>query len=420
MGGIGAPRYAPSSPSSCLLCSPHPSLLQNRCHGCVDDDNDRGRQHCVSVWDTPDTDLTLETDDWNWNFMYPYTGGCDNKFCLGRGTAKRQLEKTSNLGGQRTLPLCACDCSDKWEGHQCERCPPQYDQATCSVCITPGGTINDCPVCHTTTDCNGHATNVVPTQTGCDCVCSHQWDGPSCAVCPVLYNQASCDMCASSNAIDYPTCAECNIMTDCRAASTTSVAPDPSLTSCVCVCMPGYGGARCDKCKEGFIGDALTGCTECTVAQHCNGRAQSVTDLNRGACVCSGCADSWEGQNCDVCDPLGTSFLNQTTCSSCKDGYLDTMAVPRCRKCDIALDCSGHSSFVALVAGKCKCTCSALWTGDDCSVCPPHISMDKCSECAPGFFGASCAEYVTPHNTASLNCTTDVKLTRTAVHTPLQ
>ena len=202
----------------------------------------------------------------------------------------------------------------------------------------------------------------------------------TCATKPKFEKDVSdCGACASGR-IDYPLCEQCTDDAHCSGHGTASANDDQS--KCTCTCSAGYRGAMCSVCDANYIAGNNGDCVLCNSADHCNGKAASVTSDSAGlVCLCS-CENSWTGGQCQTCP---TGYV-EPACSDCADGYYRlTPAVP-CQQCDNQIHCSGNALTVSSNGDKTSCTCSCKqgFTGD-CSTCSTGYEGADCDVCKDGY-----------------------------------
>ena len=311
---------------------------------------------------------------------------------------------------------CVCTCKTAFTGSSCDSCADNYiGYPTCTKC-----TVKD--------HCSDHAGSVVSDalKQNCECDCRNKWTGTTCDSCDAKYS-GDCDVCAVGH-IDFPNCIECEVGAHCSNHA-SSVTDDGTRTTCACSCEAGFTESDCSQCSVGHVNYPT--CTECTVAAHCSGHANSVTDDGmRNTCVCS-CGNSFNGTTCDKCadgyigyptcggctvkdhcsdhaDSVVSDALKQncecdcrnkwtgTTCDSCDAKYsgdCDVCAVghidfPNCIECEVGAHCSNHASSVTDDGTRtsCVCSCDNKWTSTDCSVCPSEFGGPNCDVCAVGKF----------------------------------
>uniref|UniRef100_A0AAY5EF86 Laminin subunit gamma-1 n=1 Tax=Electrophorus electricus TaxID=8005 RepID=A0AAY5EF86_ELEEL len=245
-------------------------------------------------------------------------------------------------------------------------------------------------------------------------------------VCPQGYLGQHCGQCAAGYRRSKPTlglfspCESCN----CNGHSDTC----DSMTG-KCDCQHNTAGMSCERCKDGFYGDATVGsptdCQECP----CPAAASCAIVPRTKEVVCTNCPTGTTGKRCELCDdgffgdPLGTTGTARA-CRACKcSDNIDPNAVGNCdRETGECLKCIyntdgffcdrckegfyGHA-LAASPADKCKgeyregalsdgpCSCSPYGTVDRQTTCMqvtgqcqclPHVIDRDCSACEPGFY----------------------------------
>ncbi|XP_065744712.1 laminin subunit alpha-4 [Phocoena phocoena] len=134
----------------------------------------------------------------------------------------------------------------------------------------------------------------------------------------------------------------------------------------LCVhCQRNTTGEHCEKCLDGYIGDAIRGaprvCQPCACPlPHVANFAESCYRKN-GAVRCI-CKENYAGPNCERCAPgyYGNPLLIGSTCKKC--------------------DCSGNSDPNLIFED-----CDEV-TGQ-CRNCLRNTTGFKCEHCAPGYYG---------------------------------
>uniref|UniRef100_A0A8B9DNQ1 Laminin subunit alpha-1 n=1 Tax=Anser cygnoides TaxID=8845 RepID=A0A8B9DNQ1_ANSCY len=279
-----------------------------------------------------------------------------------------------------------CECPQGYTGISCESCLPGYYRVDG---ILFGGICQPCK-------CNGHATE-------CDIqgvcfACQHNTTGPFCEQClPGFYGNPSqgtpedCQPCACplSSAAN-------NFSPTCQLREGGGIVCDK--------CLPGYTGFQCERCANGYYGNPLVPGQSCAPCE-CNGNVDPQEDGHcdtvTGQCLkcvgntaghhCEKCADGYYGdavveKSCRACEchvngSLSSSCHHETGFCHCKSNVIGQ----RCDKC-----LNGYYGLLTGL-GCIPCNCSQFGSVSEvCSHqgqchCLPGVAGEKCDRCAHGF-----------------------------------
>lgn len=226
-----------------------------------------------------------------------------------------------------------------------------------------------------------------------------QTHGLVCDACPPGYTGLRCERCADGYfgqpLLPGGSCqpCQCNDNLDLSAPGCCD-----SETGACRICKPGVTGQYCDKCVEGYFGDALgpRSCQPCYC--NINGSTSTVCNLQTGQCVCR---SNVKGRQCDECLPntYGPVFAQGCVPCNCnsfgsKSFDCDDNGQCRCQpgvtgdKCDRC----AHGFYDFQEGGCTPCDCPH---GNNCDeetgdcVCPPNTIGEQCDKCAPNHWGYS-------------------------------
>ncbi|XP_018411793.1 PREDICTED: laminin subunit alpha-2 [Nanorana parkeri] len=278
------------------------------------------------------------------------------------------------------------NCQHNTYGRYCDYCLPGYygnptdgTDEDCLHCACPLSidSNNFSPTCH-----------LDPTR-GLICdACPGGYSGPRCERCADGYfgqpsvPGGSCKPCPCNQNLDLSAPGCCN-----------------RETGACMICKPGVIGEFCDKCADGYFGDALEArsCQPCNC--NINGSATTACDIQTGQCQCK---HNVIGRQCDECLPqtYGPVFSQgcvPCNCNSFGSKSFDCNESGQCRcqpgvagdKCD---RCA--RGFYDFQEGGCT-PCGCPHVGNNCDeetgqcVCPPNTIGEQCEKCAPNHWGFS-------------------------------
>ncbi|XP_042555133.1 laminin subunit alpha-1 [Dipodomys spectabilis] len=275
-------------------------------------------------------------------------------------------------------------CAHNTTGDQCEQCLPGFygmpsrgTAEDCQPCACPLSTAsnNFSPTCHLTNE-----------------------DEVLCDQCAPGYSGTWCERCADgyygNPTVPGETCVPCN----CNGNVDLSEAGHCDSVTGECLkCLGNTDGAHCERCADGFYGDAVTAknCRACDC--HENGSLSGVCNIDTGLCDCKAHVT---GQQCDQCLPGYYGLDSGHGCQPCNCSVTGSMSddctdegqchcVPGVagKKCD---RCS--HGFFGYQDGRCT-PCDCAHTHNTCDpesgkcLCPPHTQGPKCEECEDGYWG---------------------------------
>uniref|UniRef100_A0A4W6BL25 Laminin, gamma 3 n=1 Tax=Lates calcarifer TaxID=8187 RepID=A0A4W6BL25_LATCA len=287
----------------------------------------------------------------------------------------------------------SCSCPQGFAGQFCEQCAPGFTRE-----VPGGGPLSTCVPC----SCHQHGT--CHPETGV-CECSDFTTGLTCEHCLDGYY---------GNAL-IGTPGDCQ---PCPCPGRTSCAQIAETGQVVCTnCPPGQTGTRCQMCEDGYYGDPLgqSGSVRPCARCDCNGNVDfnAVGICNRVTGRCLKCLGNTEGDHCQRCQQgFYGDALNQTASQKCKPcscnpagtfGHVNECH-PQTGNCQCLSHVTGRDcsycevGFFNLQPGvgceRCKCNpigsssiaCHPI-TGQ--CVCRAGVEGRLCDFCRVGFFGFS-------------------------------
>ncbi|XP_033885276.3 laminin subunit gamma-1-like [Acipenser ruthenus] len=285
-----------------------------------------------------------------------------------------------------------CTCPTGYLGQFCEQCAPGYKRANPSL-----GSFSSCEPCN----CHGHSDTCDP-ESG-NCYCRDHTDGLNCERCEDGYYGDS----TTGNPTDCKPC-------PCPGGSSCAIVPKTKEVVCT-NCPTGTTGKRCELCDDGYFGDPLgengpiRACRACQCNNNIDPNAVGNCDRQTGECLkciyntagfyCDRCNDGFFGNalNTDTadkckpcsCSPYGT-VDRQTTCSQVT-GQCECLPHVTNRDCSAC-----QPGFYNLLSGQgCeRCDCNAVGsTNGQCDIhsgqceCQPGITGQQCERCEVNHFG---------------------------------
>ena len=301
--------------------------------------------------------------------------------------------------------LSSCICAEGYTGAACETCALGWQDedgdGQCALGCTAANL--DCGAHGACEDANGAA----------GCVCDVGYAGAGCDVCGPWWQDNDEDgTCA-------PACSGAGL--SCENGLCTDVSG-----LALCACQPGYGGALCDVCADGFQdndgdGTCLLSCDggelECGANGACSdqaGAALCVCDEGFGGSTCQACALGFQdndanGSCAPTCASLGldcgagtcTDASGAATCAcsagyagagceACTAGYQDNDGDGSCLPdCGLAAPECGTKGACSDVGGTAACVCATGYAGVDCAVCAAgYQDADGDGICTSGCSGS--------------------------------
>ena len=251
-----------------------------------------------------------------------YYGGCDCKTLV----VGRQCDGCAPAAfGFRGSGCQPCDChhlgsENEFCNEDTGQCPCNTQQPTfgrrCSECKPGFWNFPNCRQC----ECNGHADTCHPDTGVCN-DCEDNTMGDFCEKCKIGYYGAP------EFGADQVPCREC-MCPDTRASGHSYAETcylDTVVGQPVCHCDDGYSGDRCDVCADNFFGHPeLPGgeCKPCDCSNNWDSQAEGNCDRLTGQCL--KCLFFTEGERCERCQEGYFGDAVNSQCSACTCDPLGT------------------------------------------------------------------------------------------------
>ncbi|XP_006164208.1 laminin subunit alpha-1 [Tupaia chinensis] len=294
-----------------------------------------------------------------------------------------------------------CECPQGYTGTSCESCLSGYYRVDG---ILFGGICQPC-------ECHGHATE-------CDihgvCFgCAHNTTGDHCEQClPGFYGVPSrgtpgdCQPCACPLAV-----ASNNFSPTCHLDDEGEVVCDQ--------CAQGYSGTWCERCADGYYGNpAVPGesCVPCDCSGNVDPSEPGHCDSVTGECL--KCIGNTDGAHCERCaDGFYGDAVTAKNCRACQcheQGSLSAVCHHETGLCDCRPHVTGQQCDQCLHGyygldrglGCLPCNCNTAGSmSDDCTDegqcrCVPGVAGKRCDRCSHGFYGykdGGCTPCDCPH-----------------------
>ncbi|XP_062845266.1 laminin subunit gamma-3 [Trichomycterus rosablanca] len=234
--------------------------------------------------------------------------------------------------------------------------------------------------------------------------------------CPPGHTGQFCDLCSPGFTRETPSAGPYSPCVPCNCNQHGTCHPETG----VCDCTDFTTGPACERCQDGYYGNALIGSPKDCVPCPCPGQTTCAQVPRTGEVVCTNCPAGQRGIRCELCedgffgDPLGRNG-GARPCSRCKcNGNTDPNAVGVCdHVTGRCLKCLGHTAGDRCEkcrpgyhgnaldrslrpSQKCQpCACNPTGTSTLLNECDPntgrcsclsHVTGRDCGRCEPGFF----------------------------------
>uniref|UniRef100_A0A8D1BF60 Laminin subunit gamma 3 n=1 Tax=Sus scrofa TaxID=9823 RepID=A0A8D1BF60_PIG len=297
--------------------------------------------------------------------------------------------------GWSPSPSGICLCGHHTEGPSCERCLPGFYGNPFT------GQADDCQPC----PCPGQSACTTMPESG-EVVCTHCPPGQRGQRCEICDDGFFGDPLGLSGAPQPCRPCQCSGNVDPNAVGNC----DPLTGHCL-RCLHNTTGAHCERCQEGFYGDALASlpedkCVPCSCNPGGSVGEQQPCDLVTGQCSC---LPHVTGRDCGHCSPGFYDLQPGRGCRSCKChplGSQEDQCHPKTGQCPCRPGVEGQSCdrcqlgfFGFSIRGCRACRCSPLGAAsaqcheNSTCVCRPGFVGYKCDRCQDNFFPTAGGTY---------------------------
>uniref|UniRef100_A0A8D1LKM9 Laminin subunit gamma-3 n=1 Tax=Sus scrofa TaxID=9823 RepID=A0A8D1LKM9_PIG len=297
--------------------------------------------------------------------------------------------------GWSPSPSGICLCGHHTEGPSCERCLPGFYGNPFT------GQADDCQPC----PCPGQSACTTVPESG-EVVCTHCPPGQRGQRCEICDDGFFGDPLGLSGAPQPCRPCQCSGNVDPNAVGNC----DPLTGHCL-RCLHNTTGAHCERCQEGFYGDALASlpedkCVPCSCNPGGSVGEQQPCDLVTGQCSC---LPHVTGRDCGHCSPGFYDLQPGRGCRSCKChplGSQEDQCHPKTGQCPCRPGVEGQSCdrcqlgfFGFSIRGCRACRCSPLGAAsaqcheNSTCVCRPGFVGYKCDRCQDNFFPTAGGTY---------------------------
>ncbi|XP_068087628.1 laminin subunit alpha-2 isoform X4 [Hyperolius riggenbachi] len=291
-----------------------------------------------------------------------------------------EVADRSSPGGRTASEVEICQCPAGYTGTSCETCLPGNRRVNGTLI---GGICEPCR-------CFGHSDSCDDISGFCN-NCQHNTYGRYCDYClPGFYGNPTdgtdedCLRCACPLSIDSN-----NFSPTCHL--------DPSRGLICDACPPGYAGPRCERCAEGYFGQPSVpggSCKRCPCNDNLDLSTPGCCDSETGACRI--CKPGMTGEYCDKCaDGYFGDALGARSCQPCKCNVNGSIATT----CNLQTgQCECRNNVIGRQCDECLPNC---WWDSEKQLCQPcncsvSGSMSQRCDitgrciCKPEFFGKRC------------------------------